>query len=269
MKKAALPLVWITLFLSHSLFAGEADLEPILDGSQRSPENRNRDIYRHPAETLKFFDVEPDMTVVEIWPSTGWYSEILAPLLKQRGTFYAAHFPKESPVEFFNRVREGFQMKMDGDAANYGKVIMAEFNPGADVLSVPEGSADRVLTFRNVHNWLRTGSEERAFALFYKVLKPGGRLGVVEHRTKADRDRAWMLDNGYMTENYVIGLAEKAGFRLAERSEINANAADTADHPEGVWTLPPTLRLGDVDKKRYLAIGESDRMTLLFIKPLE
>jgi|SRR5690606_33261473 len=264
MKKYLFVLVALVLPFA-SLQA--AELAAILNGEQRSEASRARDIFRHPGETLAFFRVEPTMTVVEIWPGSGWYTEILAPLLKDEGQLFGAHFPANTPVAYFNKVRDAFVAKLEADPGSYGAVEVVEFSPGKGVLEVPDGSADRVLTFRNVHNWLRDNSEQQAFELFFKALKPGGMLGVVEHRAPPGKDRQWMLDKGYMTEASVIALAEAAGFVLVARSEINANPKDSADHPAGVWSLPPTLRLGDTGRDTYLAIGESDRMTLLFSKP--
>lgn len=262
MKTLSLLLMF---FFSPVLMA--ADLPTILAGDHRSEENRARDTYRHPHETLRFFRVDPGMTVVEIWPGGGWYTEILAPYLKEEGTLYAAHFPATGEIPYYQRVRAGFEEKVAADPDTYGEIILTEFDPAAGVLDVPPGEADRVLTFRNVHNWLRSESEETAFELFYRALKPGGMLGVVEHRSGGNADRRWMLENGYMDQAYVVELAEKAGFQYAGESGVNANPADTADHPKGVWTLPPTLRLGEENRQHYLDIGESDRMTLLFVKP--
>lgn len=264
MKKLLITMILVFCPLLNG-YAGS--LEAIIEGPQRSEENRLRDTFRHPRETLEFFQLTPDMSVVEIWPGGGWYTEILAPYLREKGKLYAAHFADPSPVAYFNKVRGDFVGKLEQDPANYSAVETVVFDPARGVLGVPEASADRVVTFRNVHNWLRDNSEQAAFELFFKALKPGGMLGVVEHRAPAGKDRQWMLDYGYMGEDTVIGLAEKAGFMLVARSEINANPKDTADHPAGVWSLPPTLRLGDTDRDKYLAVGESDRMTLLFIKP--
>ena len=236
------------------------------DGAHRTPAFVARDVWRHPQETLSFFDVEQGMTVVEIWPGAGWYTEILAPFLSE-GVFYAAHFPYGIGVSFYDLSRQKFETKLSSDPDTYQNVLITTFDPSRHQLAVPEGSADRVLTFRNVHNWLKTDSEATAFELFYRALKPGGILGVVEHRAKADSSRAVMLASGYMTEEYVIELAQKAGFVLEAKSEINANPKDLTVHPAGVWTLPPTLRLGDKDRETYLGIGESDRMTLKFRKP--
>jgi predicted methyltransferase len=227
----------------------------------RTPANTARDRYRHPAQTLAFFGVKPTDTVVEIWPSGGWYTEILAPLTARGGTLYAAG-PWEKGL---NGVR-ALQAK---DAATYGKVRLVAFPASAGAPSVPDNSADVVLTFRNVHNW-RFGGQDRAretFAALFRMLKPGGTLGVVEHRLPEQRDAAAEEKSGYMKTSSVIAFATGAGFKLAGRSEINANPKDTADYPDGVWTLPPSFALKDVDRAKYAAIGESDRMTLKFVKP--
>ncbi|WP_461518671.1 class I SAM-dependent methyltransferase [Porticoccus sp.] len=253
-------IILLTTFAVTDVFASP------FDGGHRTPAYVERDVWRHPQETLSFFEVQPGMTVVEIWPGAGWYTEILAPLLSD-GIFYAAHFPRGIGVTFFDLSRQEFEAKLSSDPDTYKHVQMATFDPSRHQLDVPEGNVDRVLTFRNVHNWLKTDSEAKAFELFYRALKPGGILGVVEHRAKADTCRASMLTSGYMTEKYVIEVAQKAGFVLEAKSEINANPKDLTIHPAGVWTLPPTLRLGDKDRSTYLDIGESDRMTLKFRKP--
>ncbi|WP_341208524.1 methyltransferase domain-containing protein [uncultured Sphingomonas sp.] len=227
----------------------------------RTPANIARDRYRHPAETLAFFGVKPTDTVVEVWPGAGWYTEILAPLTAARGHYYVAG-PWEKGL---NAVRT-LQAK---DAATYGKVQFAALPAQAGQPTVPEGSADVVLTFRNVHNW-RFGGEDQArqmFAAMYRMLKPGGTLGVVEHRLPESRDAAAEEKSGYMKPSSVIGFATAAGFKLAGKSEVNANPKDTADWAGGVWTLPPSFALKDVDRAKYAAIGESDRMTLKFVKP--
>jgi predicted methyltransferase len=266
-RKLLVCLMSFFTFLSAiSLQAGDVIGEDILKSPDRTPDFVSRDTYRHPSETLAFFGVEPTMTVVEIWPGGGWYTEILAPYL-QGGKLYAAHFAKDSKVNYFLNSRRAFEEKIKARPDVYQAMTMAEFSPKMDKLTVPDGTADVVLTFRNVHNWLRSINEAEAFALFYKALKPGGILGVVEHRAKPNTSWETMKQSGYMTEAYVIALAEKAGFVLDASSEINANPADTADHPKGVWTLPPTLRLQDKDRAKYEAIGESDRMTLRFKKP--
>jgi predicted methyltransferase len=243
-------------------------LDRAITGAHRAEANRIRDVHRHPRETLQFFGVRPDMTVVEIWPGAGWYTEILAPLLRDRGRYYAAHFhvDDKSP-RYMGPSLQGFRKKLAGEPRLYDKVTITAFNPPAQPAIAPQGSADLVLTFRNVHNWTAAKSDEASFRAFYDALKPGGVLGVVEHRARPGTPIGQMIKTGYMTEAYVISLAENAGFRFAGKSEVNANPKDGKDHPRGVWTLPPTYRLGDQDREKYRAIGESDRMTLKFIKP--
>lgn len=235
---------------------------------QRSISHVMRDAGRNPEQTLSFFAVEPQHTVVEIWPSAGWYTEILAPLLREEGLYIAAHFDPESPVEFFRTSRAEFEQKIERSPDVYDRVQVTTLNFDPQTPVAPAESADRVLTFRNVHNWLAQGREEaaQAFSKMYAALKPGGMLGLVEHRARIGTDLETMIETGYVTEELIMELALEAGFALVARSPVNQNPRDTTDHPEGVWTLPPTLRLGDENRAQYLAIGESDRMTLLFIK---
>lgn len=227
----------------------------------RTPANVARDRYRHPAETLAFFGVKPTDTVVEIWPGGGWYTEILAPYLAAGGTYYAA-----APLPNGMRGVAALQAR---DAATYGKIRTAAFPAKPGETGVADGVADVVLTFRNVHNWRFGGADQAQaqFAAMFRMLKPGGTLGVVEHRLPETHDAAAEEKSGYLKTSTVVGFATRAGFRLAGRSEVNANPNDTADWPEGVWTLPPSYRLGDTDRAKYAAIGESDRMTLKFVKP--
>lgn len=235
-------------------------LEEAVSLSWRTPDNAKRDQYRHPLETLKFFDVKPEMTVVEIWPSAGWYTEILAPYLATHGTYIAALRPP---------VNAKLKQWMDDHAAASVRIKILNFNPPKELNPVAANSADRVLTFRNFHNWMQHNQSEAVLKAAFKMLKPGGILGVVEHRALTDKPQDPRATSGYVREDYVIALAKKAGFQLLEKSEINANPADTKDYPDGVWTLPPTLKLGDKDKDRFLRIGESDRMTLKFVKPVK
>jgi len=243
-------------------------LDRALAGEQRSAANRLRDQYRHPRETLLFFGLRPDMTVVEIWPGGGWYSEILGPVLRERGKYILAQFATENPQApgWQRAAREKQQATVAQQTALYGKPVFTSFGPPDHVAIAAAGSADLVLTFRNVHNWSNQKSDQAAFQAFFDALKPGGILGVVEHRARPGTSIERMVKTGYMTEAYVVGLAEKAGFKLTEKSEINANPLDTTDHPNGVWTLPP-IRRGQLDPEKYNAIGESDRMTLKFRKP--
>lgn len=236
----------------------DAALKAAVDASTRTPENRARDQFRHPYETLKFFGVKPGDTVVEIYPGAGWYTEILAPYLGKDGSLALVASEQQ-----LTRARQ----KVAADGATYGNVLFSPITGWGDATTFPAGSADSVLTFRNVHNWHMQGQAGDAFKAFYRMLKPGGVLGVVEHRLPEVRPDADMLKSGYMKQSYVIAMAEAAGFKLAATSEVNANPKDSADHAEGVWTLPPALRLKDKDREKYLAIGESDRMTLRFVKP--
>ena len=249
-------------------FEHEEALRQAVGSTGRSITNVMRDAHRNPEQTLGFFGVRPDHTVVEVWPGAGWYSEILAPLLYEEGKLIAAHFDPESEVEYFRDSLESYQRMLQRPRSNLDRVELSVLNYDPDVPMAEPESADRVLTFRNVHNWLSAGEEEAqiVFDKFYAALKPGGKLGVVEHRARAGITLEEMIETGYVAEDLVIELAEQAGFELLSRSPINQNPQDSADHPEGVWTLPPTLRLGDEDRARYLSIGESDRMTLLFIK---
>ena len=233
----------------------------------RTPANVARDRYRHPVETLAFFGVEPDDTVVEIWPGGGWYTEILAPYLASGGGRLILATPDGQPG--------GVAKLVTANPALYGSLSTATFPVfDSSAGAVPAGTADVVLTFRNVHNWRmgyrrddKADYSADAFRQIYTMLKPGGVLGVVDHRlpetASAERERS----SGYIKESTVKMLAQQAGFRLVAESAVNANPLDTADWPDGVWTLPPALRLKDQDREKYLAIGESDRMTLKFVKP--
>jgi predicted methyltransferase len=238
---------------------------PPLDGAHRTPRNVARDPARHPAETLAFFGVRPDSTVVEILPgSGGYYMEILAPYLKARGRYVAANRDELAAPQYLeDHARLLARLKAQPEL--YGQVLVTRFNADRHEIA-PPGSADFVITFRNLHNWVERGEAEGALRAFHRALKPGGVLGVVDHRGRTDQTQEAQMKSGYVREDYAIALIERAGFRLAARSEINANAKDTKDHPEGVWTLPPTLRLKDKDREKYLAIGESDRFTLKFVK---
>jgi predicted methyltransferase len=227
----------------------------------RTPANVARDRYRNPAETLAFFGVRPTDTLVEVAPGGGWYTEILAPFVAERGRYYAV-----ASTGGLNGVRK----MMETNPSLYGKANLALFpaKPG-ETSRVPDGSADVVLTFRNVHNWMMAKEPfaDEAFRQMYAMLKPGGTLGVVEHRLPESAEDARQLTSGYVKTSTVRRMAEQAGFRFVGASEVNANPRDTKDYADGVWTLPPTLRLKDKDREKYLAIGESDRMTLKFVKP--
>jgi len=242
-----------------------SQLDDVLAGNWRPAPNRARDVYRHPKATLQFFGVRPDQTLIEITPGGGWYSEILAPLLNDNGHYIAAVTAPRSGDEA-RRNDSALQRKFAADPAHYGHAKIVEFDPHAPVFGAP-GSADMVLTFRNVHNWVVADTAPMMFKAFFTVLRPGGVLGVVDHRAADDVTLAAVKNSGYLPTAYVVKLATDAGFVLDGSSEVNANPKDTRDHPKGVWTLPPTFALGDKDRAKYQAIGESDRMTLRFVKP--
>jgi len=247
--------------------ATAAALDAALAGGHRSAANRARDVYRHPKETLAFFGLRQDMTVVELWPGTGgWYTEVLAPVLNEKGTYYAAHInPAESPQPAQDGLK-AYRAKLAANPDVYRKVVVTAL--GANALEIaPAGSADLVVTFRNIHNWMGREWATKAFEAVFRALKPGGVLGVVEHRGNPAVPQDPKAASGYVNEDYAIQLIEAAGFKLIGRSEINANPKDTKDYEKGVWTLPPAYRLGDKDREKYAAIGESDRMTLKFVKP--
>lgn len=248
---------------------GSSLIKNSIEADHRSDKNIARNQYRHPAETLAFFSLKPDMTVVEIWPGGGWYSEILAPLLKDHGQYYAAGFSlvaKRTP-DWRKNYQRKFEAKLKQNPKIYGKTIISDLSIPERPEIAPAGTADRVLTFRNVHNWMKGEYAQDVFNSMFKALKPNGILGVIEHRANPGTSLKDMITSGYVTEAHVIKLAETAGFKLDAKSEINANAKDGKIHPKGVWTLPPSLRLGEKDRANYLAIGESDRMTLKFVKP--
>lgn len=247
----------------------DAALQQAVAGDWRGAENTARDRYRHPAETLAFFGVKPDQTVIEITPGGGWYAEILAPLLRDKGHYIAAVVDPMAVKEggsrdYQQKSKSGLEAKFAAAPAQFDRARVVAYDPAAPVFGAP-GSADVVLTFRNVHNWRSAGQAEGMFRGFFAVLKPGGVLGVAEHRANGavgDDDKS-----GYVGEQQVIAMAEAAGFQLDAKSEVNANPKDTKDYPGGVWTLPPTNKHDAEDNAEYRAIGESDRMTLRFVKP--
>lgn len=249
-------------------------LDAVLAGDHRSAEERARDTWRNPKETLLFFGIDPDMTIVEVSPGGGWYTQVLAPYLaKGDGVLYAATYNREGANERVLASLDAFRATYVEQPEIYGEVIMTAMTGDAPI--APDGSADAVLTFRNVHNWQSRGTAGEMFAKFYAALKPGGVLGVVEHRADG-ADVAEDGSSGYVYTDDVIELARDAGFDFDMKSEINANPADTRDHPFGVWTLAPVRRTAairgaedpDFDRSAYDAIGESDRMTLKFRKPV-
>jgi len=231
----------------------------------RSPANVARDPYRHPREVIEFFGIRADSVVVEILPgSSGYYMEIVAPLLKDQGRYIAAGRDAAAAPQYLADHAK-LLARLAAVPQRYGKVAVTQFNAGLHDIA-PAGSADFVLTFRNLHNWVERNETEGALRAFHKALKPGGILGVVDHRGRTDLSQEAQMKSGYLRQDYAVALIEKAGFRLVATSEANANPQDTKDHPAGVWTLPPTYRLKDQDRDKYRAIGESDRFTLKFEK---
>ena len=274
--KTTLTCLLLILPCLSTYAADSQDLAAAIASPVRSEANRARDVYRHPLETLEFFGVKPDSTVVEVWPGGGWYTEILAPYLRNEGIYYAASYATSLPhvSQYYVKGRAALAEKLASHLI-YDHVVLTELSAPERPVMAPPGHADFVLTFRNVHNWLAAGNAEPMMQAFYRALKPGGVLGVVEHRARPGTTVEQMKKSGYVDEQYVIDLATTAGFKLAAKSEINANPKDTKDYPDGVWTLPPTLQACQQLKEgakqqcvaKYTAIGESDRMTLKFVKP--
>lgn len=260
--------VILAALLAATVAAGaHADdaLKAAIAGTHRASANSARDAARHPAQTLEFFGIKPSMTVVELSPEGGWYTEILAPYLRAKGKLIGAG----ETIKPENRYAMLFKKKLDSNAAVFDKVQIGVFEPPAKYDFAPAGSVDMVLTFRNVHNWMALDAAQRKamFRSVYDSLKAGGVFGVVEHRLPVAMTQDASASSGYMHEAAVIAMIEEAGFKLAAKSEVNANPKDSANHNRGVWALPPTLANKDQDRARYMAIGESDRMTLKFVKP--
>lgn len=250
----------------------DSGLDTVIKGVWRSDENRARDQYRHPKQTLEFFGVQANATVIEITPGgSAWYGEILAPFLKEKGHYIAANIDgtkvSASSAAYQTRTADAQNKKILADPERYSKARTINFDPAAPQFG-PANSADYVLTFRNVHNWVGDHTEVLTFKAMFDVLKPGGVLGVVDHRAAAGKTLdAKLIDTGYLPEEYVIALAQQAGFKLVGKSEVNANPKDTKDYAKGVWTLPPTYADKENNRQKYKEIGESDRFTLRFVKP--
>ncbi len=246
-------------------------LDDAMSGEHRSAENKARDKYRHPKETLAFFGFRSDMTVVEIWPGGGWYTEILAPALKENGKLYAVQYSVNPQYSYQRRYFGAFLTKAGESPDVFRDVIVTAMDFPYQLNIAPSGAADLVVTFRNAHNWVSSGyhkaSAQLAFQAMFDVLKPGGVLGIVDHRWPDAENEDPHAEDGYISEERLIAFAEEAGFEFAGRSDVNRNAKDTHDHPEGVWTLPPSFALDEQDREKYLAIGESDRLTIKFVKP--
>jgi predicted methyltransferase len=243
-------------------------LTGILAADYRPQENRARDRYRHPKETLLFFGIRPEMSVLEVWPEPGWYSEVIAPLVRDKGKYYAAVIAADPESKYITQRLEEYRHKLAERPDLYDRVSVVSF-PADGSDAVPPASVDMVVTFRNIHNWMSRDTAAPALATMYRALKPGGVLGVVEHRGNPAVAQDPRAKSGYVNEDYAIRLIEAQGFRLVAKSQVNANPKDTKDYEQGVWTLPPTYRLGDKDRDKYAAIGESDRFTLRFVKPLK
>lgn len=272
MKRTVLAALATTSMLfsaAGAIAAEDAALKAAIAAPSRTPANVERDVYRHPYETLSFFGIKPTMTVVELAPGGGWYTEILAPYLRDHGKLIAAGNDLASPEANERKSAERFMARLNAKPEVYNKVALGVFSPPRKYEFAPAGSVDMVLTFRNIHNWTESGPDnmKALFGSVYTSLKKGGVFGVVEHRLPASKPEGKGASEGYVHEKYVIGLAEVAGFKLADKSEINANPKDKAEHKGGVWALPPTYANKDVDREMYKAIGESDRMTLKFVKP--
>lgn len=263
--KAMLSAAFICTIYVQPVLANNP-LQEVIDGAQRSEVNKSRDVARHPEETLEFFGIQPSMTVVELSPGAGWYTEILAPYLRSQGQLIAAFPDPQSESDYARKSVARLLKKLNDDPAIYDKVKTATFEPPAKLNFAANNSVDMVLTFRNIHNWLPGGDDNMKllFKNVYLSLKKGGVFGVVEHRLSEGKKQN--AKDGYVSPDYVIQLAKSVGFKLAAVSEINANPRDTADHKGGVWALPPTLVNKEEDKQKYAAIGESDRMTLKFVK---
>jgi len=246
--------------------ATAAAIEAVLAADHRTEASRSRDAYRHPLDTLLFFEIKPTMTVAEVWPGAGgWYTEILAPLLKG-GKLYAAQMPADPRNPYVTQLLAGFGARLAARPEVFGNVTVTSLGPDAWEIA-PAGSCDLVLSFRGLHNWMKLGYEKEALAAMHRALKPGGLLGVVDHRGAAGKPQDPRASNGYVDEAYAISLIESAGFELVARSEINANPGDTRDYEQGVWSLPPELRQGNRDRAKFEGIGESDRFTLKFRRP--
>src|SRR6516165_9315942 len=233
---------------------------------QRTAEERARDVYRHPKDTLLFFGIRPEMKVLEVWPEPGWYTAVIAPLVREKGTYYAAVIAEDPSSKYITHRLEEYRARLGARPEVYDRVSVVTF-PDEGGEAVPAGSVDMVLTFRNIHNWMARDHAAQAFASMFRALRPGGVLGVVEHRGNAAVPQDPKAKSGYVNEDYAIKLIEAQGFRLVAKSTINDNPRDTKDYEQGVWTLPPSYRLGAKDREKYAAIGESDRFTLRFVKP--
>ncbi len=266
MMALAIPLLGVSVAASAKDPQAAKKLTAAVNSDLRSPQNKARDPYRHPVETLTFFGIQPDMTVIELWPFGGWYTEILAPYLREHGTLYAAAMDPASTSKGDLRYNSELHALLDAHPEAFDKVKLSVLAPGKMQIA-PDGSADMVVTFRNIHNWAWAGIQKDVFAAAFRALKPGGILGVEEHRNNDPNFAPKKPPEAYVGEKYAIALIESAGFKYVGESKVNRNPKDTKDYPKGVWTLPPIYAEGDKDRAKYAAIGESDRFTLKFVKP--
>lgn len=249
---------------------GDRRLRDVVDGVHRDAASRARDAWRNPVETMAFFGLRPDMTVIELWPADGWYTDILAPYLAAEGTYIAAHYSPHNSSAYRLRTLQAYVARLEADPALYGDVRLGVLEcADAPPQLAPAGTADRVLLLRNLHNLMSGGCVDAVLAGVREALADDGVLGVVGHRAGEDAPRDPLASDGYVRESHAIELIERAGFELIVTSEVNANPDDPRDHEHGVWVLPPTLRLGETDRERYLAIGESDRFTLKFRRAMQ
>jgi len=279
---------WIVIFAALLAAAAswasdlpvEARIERAMLGDHRSEANKARNVYRHPVGTLTFLGLQDGMTVMEIWPGGGWYTEVLAPVIRHHGQLIVAGYDPDVPgqPEYRYRLQANLLDMFSAHPEVYDQVAAMPFSPPTSASLGAADSIDLVLTFRNTHGWISDGIAEAVFAEFARVLKPGGILGVVQHRAAANVDPAKSAETGYVPEAAVVELARKAGLYLEARSEANANPRDSRDYEGGVWSLPPGLGMcQDIEaeaeisacNERFMAIGESDRMTLRFRKPIE
>jgi predicted methyltransferase len=267
-RAALFVMAGLTLAGAAAVAADNVDpkLAAVVNSDFRPAADRARDPYRHPLQTLTFFGIKPTMTVVELWPFGGWYTAILAPYLHDRGTLYAAAMDPDSTSPEDKRYNSELAGMLAAHPDVYGKVQVTVLAPHKMQIA-PDGTADMVVTFRNIHNWVWAGIEKDVLAAAFRALKPGGILGVEEHRNNDPQFIPKTPGVGYVGEQYAIELIQSAGFRLVGQSNVNRNAKDTKDYPNNVWSLPPTYADGDKDRAKYAAIGESDRFTLKFIKP--
>jgi predicted methyltransferase len=269
LKHAVIAIFTLASVAATSAFADAAKMDKVLAGEHRAEANKARDKFRNPKQTLEFFNVKPNSVVVEALPGGGWYTEVLAPYLRDAGSYTALW-----PATAANGIK-AHEERMTARPALYDKAKLAKITASPNANFVPTfdgiapGSVDVVLTFRNVHNLINPDLVDVYMRAFYDMLKPGGVLGVEDHRAKPATSLKAMIDSGYVTEEYVIKRAIAAGFKVDAKSDINNNAKDTKDYKKGVWTLPPTLTEGETDRAKYVEIGESDRFTIRFVKPMK